>query len=487
MGIKFNTETTYLELPNTIYAEVQAQKFNAPKLLFWNEQLAQELGFNIKDSTDILNTLSSEKGTAAQHSIAQAYAGHQFGYFNILGDGRAVLLGEQISTKGERFDLQLKGSGRTPYSRRGDGLATMYSMLREYLISEAMHGLKIPTTRSLAVISTGSPVYRETPQKGGILARVASSHIRVGTFEYLARQKSRDELKSLADYSIKRHYPALIQEAKSDTLYLDFFTKVMERQIATVVNWIRVGFIHGVMNTDNITISGETIDYGPCAFMNKYDPQTVFSSIDTQGRYAFGNQGRILLWNLARFAEALLPLFNKDEKKALDAAQKLIDSYEAMFTSAYYKMMSEKLGLIGKQLNDHDLVDEFLKWMLQAKADYTNSFVSLAQELSLTDPNLSFSKEAKNDRHLASFLNKWNARIVNKQESLSQMKRVNPRIIPRNHKVEEALLQASDDHNFTKFDALQKALENPYKKNSLNDPYNNPPENEGGYRTYCGT
>jgi len=328
--MKFNFDNTYLALPGELFTVCPPTPVSQPQLVAFNDSLANELGLstsNIQpdELADIFSGNVLPEGAA---SLAQAYSGHQFGHFSRLGDGRALLLGEQITPDGRRYDLQLKGSGPTPYSRRGDGLATLSAMLREYLISEAMHALGIPTTLSLAVVVTGEPVYREQVQPGAVLTRVAKSHIRVGTFEHISQFSSVETLKVFTEYVLKRHYPELLQ---TENPVLSFLQKVIEKQTDLIVSWMRVGFIHGVMNTDNMAVSGETIDYGPCAFMNAYKPETVFSSIDTGGRYAFGNQPEMALWNLTRLAESLLPLIDTDIKKAIAKAEDVLNSFQHLF------------------------------------------------------------------------------------------------------------------------------------------------------------
>ncbi len=504
MTIKFNTTASYSSLPKELYSKVHPDKTNNPTMVYWNEALARNLNLTKQDSITLINALSNKKNSDQLNALAQAYAGHQFGHFNVLGDGRAALLGEQISTDGNRVDIQLKGSGRTPYSRGGDGKATLYSMLREHLIAEAMHALRVPSSRSLAVIRTGDQVFRENSQNGAILARVASSHLRVGTFELAARLKSFSTLKSLADYAIQRHYPELLSDDhQQEHLYINFFKSVMTRQIATVTNWLRVGFIHGVMNTDNITISGETIDYGPCAFMNTYDPHTVFSSIDTQKRYAFGNQGSILLWNLARLAESLLPLFSENQEKALALGQEVIDSFDGSFNNSFMKMMKAKMGLVGIDKNDHSLITEFLDWMIASKADYTNSFLSLihlieskssATSFDTLKTNQQFNTNEKTEKLLELFLKKWNARVGSTQkESMALMTDANPTVIPRNHLVEKALHEAAFSGNKNpnnSFDTFMKILSKPYSQPLSNhdvDFQSAPDKQDQTYKTFCGT
>ena len=348
-------DNSYARLPKSFYTSQNPTTVRSPKLIIFNNTLAKSLGLNIQ-------ALQSEEGTAVfagnqipegASPLAQAYAGHQFGHFTMLGDGRALLIGEQISPQDERFDIQLKGSGRTSYSRGGDGRAALGPMLREYIISEAMYALGIPTTRSLAVVTTGESVMRETELAGAVLTRVAASHLRVGTFEYAAKWGTVEELQSLADYTISRHYP----EIKDDeNRYLSLLQEVIKRQASLIAKWQLVGFIHGVMNTDNVTISGETIDYGPCAFMDAYDPATVFSSIDRQGRYAYGNQPNIGGWNLARFAETLLPLLHADEEQAVQMAQDAITEYIDLYQSNWLTGMRSKLGIFNEETEDKSLI-----------------------------------------------------------------------------------------------------------------------------------
>jgi uncharacterized protein YdiU (UPF0061 family) len=483
-----NSKLTYLKLPKELYSKVLPTQVHKPKVALWNQDLANELGlsYSVDRVAAIFSGNEVEQGSTP---IAQAYAGHQFGHFSILGDGRAILLGEQIDTKGNRVDVQLKGAGPTPYSRRGDGRGTLYSMLREYIISESMHALGIPTSRSLAVVSTGENVHREQIQKGAVLTRVASSHLRIGTFEFVARTQSIKEVKQLADYAIERHYPTLL---KDENPYVSFFKAVMSKQIDTVAGWLRVGFIHGVMNTDNITISGETIDYGPCAFMNGYDEHTVFSSIDTQARYAFGNQGRILLWNLARLAETLLPLFAEDQEKALAIGQEGIDSYESSYLKAYNSMLTKKLGLTNIQENDQALVAAFMEWMQDTKADYTNSFLSLESELVGGQSAVKFIKSdysSEQVTRLNSFLSNWLDRVASDPEkAVTVMQSVNPRVIPRNVKVESAITNAANNDDFSEFDVLLKAVTSPYDNNfSRSELQETSPNDDTNYQTFCGT
>ena len=480
--LNFNFKTTYLNLSEKLFSKVLPSKVAAPKLLLWNDQLATELGI-IKNEQGALAYLSGNQVVENSTPIAQAYAGHQFGHFNILGDGRAILLGEHITPQEKIVDVQLKGAGQTPYSRRGDGKATLYSMLREYLISEAMHHVGISSSRSLAVIARGEKLRRDTIQGGAVLTRVAASHIRVGTFEFARRALTIAEFKEFTSYAIERHYPELLGHENPP---LAFFKKVMHVQISTVCNWLRVGFIHGVMNTDNTSISGETFDYGPCAFMNEYDPKTVFSSIDTQGRYAFGNQSRIILWNLARFAESLLPLFDSDETKALEKAQAAIDEFGKLYDEAYLKMMRKKLGWIGEEDDDVAIIQELLAWMQINNADYTNTFLYL--ESHLTKEEVSFDATVYQNG-LDDILKNWKARCVQKVNSsadaIALMKENNPRIIPRNHLVEKAL-RTAEGGDFSFFNLFLKALQSPYDAAPLEFQLV-PSDFDENYKTFCGT
>jgi uncharacterized protein YdiU (UPF0061 family) len=397
----------------------------------------------------------------------------------MLGDGRAVLLGEHLVNNTNRYDVQFKGSGRTSFSRSGDGRAVLGPMLREYIISEAIHALKIPTTRSLAVVKTGEKVVRENLLPGAILTRVASSHIRVGTFQYIAAKQNIDDLNTLVDYTINRHYPE-IQSSKNKAL--DLLNLVMERQCKLVVNWMRVGFIHGVMNTDNMTISGETIDYGPCAFMDHYNPKTVFSSIDQLGRYSFSNQPPITKWNLSRFAECLIPLIDKNEDKAIQLATEIIDNFQNIYEEKWLNMMRDKLGLFGKSKDDKKLIDDLLTWMQKNKADYTNTFCYL-MNIKIANNSL------YNDKDFINWSNEWQNRISindnSKEKSLELMKETNPVIIPRNHKVEEAL-KAANENNLEVMNKMLSKFDNPYNEQKDIEDYQLPSLDDN-YQTFCGT
>ena len=376
MTIGWHFDNTYSKLSNTFKEDIKPTPVHDPELVILNKQLAADLNldFSKTKDKDLSFLFSGNSLPDGSNTIAQAYAGHQFGHFTMLGDGRAVLLGEHLSNKNTRFDIQFKGSGRTSFSRGGDGRAALGPMLREYIISEAINALNIPTTRSLAVVKTGEKVVRENLLEGAILTRVASSHIRVGTFQYIAARQNIEDLKTLVDYTIERHYP---QIKSSKTKALDLLNLVMEKQCQLVVDWMRVGFIHGVMNTDNMTISGETIDYGPCAFMDQYHPKTVFSSIDKLGRYAYSNQPPITKWNLTRFAECLIPLIDKNEDTAIKIATDVIDNFQNIYEKKWLNMMRDKLGLFGEDKNDRKLIDDLHNWMEKNKIDYTNIFCHL--------------------------------------------------------------------------------------------------------------
>ncbi|KPJ75084.1 MAG: hypothetical protein AMJ54_15965 [Deltaproteobacteria bacterium SG8_13] len=451
----WNFENSYARLPEAFHVRLNPVPVRTPKLVVFNGALAQFLGLNP-------DALKGDEGAAVfsgnripegAEPLAQAYAGHQFGYFTMLGDGRAIVLGEQVTPKGERFDIQYKGSGKTPFSRQGDGRAALGPMLREYIISEALHALGIPTTRSLAVVTTGEQVFRETALQGAILTRAAASHIRVGTFEYAAAMVKANGIRTLADYTIHRHFPDLAVDGNP---YLALLGAVMERQASLVARWLLVGFIHGVMNTDNMALCGETIDYGPCAFMDAYDPDTVFSSIDHNGRYAYGRQPQIAQWNLARFAETLLPIIHEDPQEVLN-----------------------------QEADDSALVEDLLDCMHRHGADFTNTFRDLASG-SLPEASVFRALDFKQ------WFERWQARLKRQPDSWEASRRLmhthNPAVIPRNHRVEEALEAAVERADFK---VMEKLL------GSLSQPYQDPPEQAGyhlppppsaqPYRTFCGT
>ncbi len=482
MSIGWCFDNTYHKLPDPFKEEINPIPVKDPKLIILNKDLSKELNldFSSLDDQKISELFSGNSLPLGSNSIAQAYAGHQFGHFTMLGDGRAVLIGEHLSKKKERFDIQFKGSGKTTFSRNGDGRAALGPMLREYIISEAMHKLAIPTTRSLAVVKTGENVIRETILNGAILTRVALSHIRVGTFQYIAAREKKDELEILLNYVIKRHYPN-IQNSKNKSL--DLLKVVMNKQIDLVVNWMRVGFIHGVMNTDNMSISGETIDYGPCAFMDTYDPKTVFSSIDQMGRYAYCNQPVITKWNLSRFAECLIPLIDKDQNKSIELATEIINSFEKKYEEKWLNMMRDKLGLFGIEDKDKFLILDLLTWMHQKKLDYTNTFCHLM--------NFEIEKnENFKDNDFQNWKKRWKERLKmnnnTPEKYIRLMRSANPIVIPRNHKVEEVLNEANKN-NLEPLNKLLKILNNPYIQQNDIKEFQMPSSSKEKYQTFCGT
>ena len=483
MTVGWHFDNTYSKLPKSFLENIKPVPVKDPKLVILNKNLAKQLNLDFSkfSENDLAKIFSGNSLPDGSETIAQAYAGHQFGHFTMLGDGRAVMLGEHLDKDQKRFDIQFKGSGRTSFSRSGDGRAVLGPMLREYIISEAMHALNIPTTRSLAVVSTGEEVVREQMLPGAILTRVASSHIRVGTFQYIAATQNPDDLKTLFNYTIDRHYPEIKQ---SETKALDLLNLLMKKQCELVINWMRVGFIHGVMNTDNMTVSGETIDYGPCAFMDQYHPQTVFSSIDQHGRYSYNNQPRITKWNLARFAECIIPLIDKDEQKAISIATETINNFEKLYEEKWLNMMRDKLGLFGEDKEDKNLIFELLTWMENNKADFTNTFCNLMEIQSIKDPIY------QNEEYL-NWKTKWKKRLeknnTDKEKYLELMRSVNPIFIPRNHKVEEALKDGSEG-NLETLNKLLEVIKDPYKDNNMLKEYQQPmPSENGKYQTFCGT
>ena len=475
---------TYRSLPDVFFAELTPNRVRAPALKVLNRSLAQNLGLDpaALAAPENLPVLAGNVFPEGLPAIAQAYAGHQFGGFTQLGDGRALLLGELVTPSGQVVDIQLKGSGPTPYARRGDGRAALGPMLREYLISEAMHGLGIPTTRSLAVVTTGEPVYRDSVLPGAVLTRVAASHIRVGTFEFAATQ-GEEALKALADYTIDRHYPELRDRTNPNpntNTYLAFLNAVIDRQAALIARWMAVGFIHGVMNTDNMSIAGETIDYGPCAFMDRYDPSTVFSSIDRQGRYAYANQPRIGHWNLSRLAEALLPLLNDDEATALNLAQNAIGEYPGLYQQYWHSALCQKIGIASPSRQAVSLAGDLLDLMWHSGADFTATFTQLGN-YTLMDP-------AFNE-----WLSRWHALIDTQVGGMAAaqrlMQQVNPVVIPRNHLVQAALDEAEEEKgSFAPFEELLQAIQTPFDARHQNTLYAQAPAADAKpYVTYCGT
>lgn len=476
-------DNSYARLPEAFFRILNPSPVRSPKLAILNEDLATSLGLNVQalQSNDGVEIFAGNQIPEDSLPLAQAYAGHQFGHFTMLGDGRAILLGEQIAPLGDRVDIQLKGSGRTPYSRRGDGRAALGPMLREYIISEAMYALGIPTTRSLAVVTTGETIIRETEQPGAILTRVAESHLRVATFQYALEYCNAKELRALADYTLQRHFPEIEDD---ENCYLSLLKEVIKRQASLIAKWQMVGFIHGVMNTDNMSISGETIDYGPCAFMDVYDPTTVFSSIDVYGRYAYGNQPRIAAWNLARFAETLVPLLHDDQDKAVEMAQDAVSRFTELYNRYWLTGMRAKLGMFNEEAEDESLIEGLLHMMHKYHADYTNTFRALTFDKP-EDTALFGTKEFTEWHEL------WQERLGRQEETKDSshqlMRDSNPAIIPRNHRVEEAL-EAAVKGDYSVMRRLLDVLSKPYAHSPEQEEYATlPPPSSCPYRTFCGT
>lgn len=483
-------DNSYAGLPDRFYARVAPTPVASPRLIKLNRALAAQLQLDpdwLASSAGI-DILAGKALPAGADPIATAYAGHQFGNFvPQLGDGRAVLLGEVIDRDGVRHDIQLKGAGPTPFSRRGDGRAALGPVLREYIVSEAMAALGIPTTRALAAVLTGEKVQRETMLPGGVLTRVASSHIRIGTFQYFAARSDHDGVKRLADHVIARHYPEIAAAAQP---YQALLEAVIARQARLVARWLQVGFIHGVMNTDNMSISGETIDYGPCAFMDAYDPATVFSSIDQQGRYAFGNQPRIALWNLTRLAECLLPLLDADETKAIAIAQEALGGFAAGFDDAFHAGMRAKLGLATIEADDVHLIGDLLKAMAESQTDFTLTFRKLGDAAAGNDAGVRalFADPSGFDAWAA----RWRTRMASEPRDAATrrdaMRAVNPAYIPRNHRIEAVIAAAVADADFAPFDELVTVLARPFDDQPQFAFYAKPPQpNERVLQTFCGT
>lgn len=478
----WNLHNSYSQLPSSLYTVQAPTKVASPQLVIWNDQLAEQLGLLSSElqSDDGVAILAGNRVVDDSTPIAQAYAGHQFGHFNMLGDGRAILLGEQITPEGKRYDIQLKGSGRTPYSRSGDGRAALGPMLREYIISEALYALDIPTTRSLAVVTTGEKIIREKALPGAILTRVAESHIRVGTFQYAANFVGVEAVQELADYSIQRHYKELQQ---SDNRYLQFLQAVTKQQAQLIAQWQLVGFIHGVMNTDNMAISGQSIDFGPCAFMDQYDPATVFSSIDTQGRYAYGNQPYMAGWNLARLAESLLPLLHEDASEAVQLAQSVINQFSEQYELFWHEGMKKKLGLYNDESEDKELFQQLLTIMKDERSDYTNTFRMLTLDQPI-DANVS--------EQFTAWYKQWKERLQRQEQSQDAieelMRQHNPAVIPRNHRVEEVLAAAVEQGDLTELHQLVDVLRKPYAYSDDQLDYTTLPDScSSPYQTFCGT
>lgn len=486
--------SSYLKLPTDFYEVINPTPITKPYLVKFNHELASFLGAPDINSSTEKKALEFYAGNwVPKHlkSIALAYAGHQFGYYvPLLGDGRAVLLGEAYSEDGKPWDIQLKGSGRTKFSRMGDGRAPLSAVLREYIISEAMYGLKIPTTRCLAAIASKEQIFRQNgPVPLGVLTRIASSSLRVGSFEYAASLKENQLLNHLANYAIERHYPGLLQ---SNNPYFEFFKAVIDRQASLMAEWMGVGFIHGVMNTDNMTISGETIDYGPCAFMDEFDFDTVFSSIDVYGRYAFGNQASIAKWNLAQFQQSLMPLFDTSKEQTLDQLNAALDSFTERFYHYWGKKIREKLGLIGKNNQIADLINHFFQLMQQYKPDFTNTFRLMSDAIDSEQDQHLLIKALGDQSHSKQWVSDWsnciNQQGISIQQIKNKMNQVNPVYIPRNHLVENAITEFIDHEDSTLLDSLLTVLKNPYQqqKNTQN-LQSLPLPHERVCQTFCGT
>ena len=483
-------DNSYQNLPQDFFERINPVPVKDPQLIIFNNDLGKSLGIDQKiNKKELANIFSGNEILKGSSPIALAYAGHQFGNFvNQLGDGRAVLLGEVSTPNQERFDMQLKGSGQTRFSRQGDGRSPLGPVIREYVVSEAMNALGIPSTRSLAAVTTGEKVFREVLLPGGILTRIAKSHIRVGTFEYFAAQKNTENLKTLADYTIKRHFPSLKDAANP---YLSLLEIISDRQIELISKWMGVGFIHGVMNTDNTSIVGETIDYGPCAFMDEYNPSTVFSSIDAHGRYAFGNQPLIAQWNMACFANSLLALIDKDTEKATAKAQKVINNFPNKMGEAVMNVMCKKIGLDGTKTNSHETLTKLLKIMLDNKSDYTLTFLYLSDIIKGKGDNL-FKQQFLKPNQISNWLKEWKELI--KDENLAKkaialsMEGSNPVFIPRNHLVERAIEAAVESNDFSEMKTLLTILSKPYEEQSRYGEYMKPPKShEVVHQTFCGT
>ncbi len=488
----FPFDNSYARLPAGFFAVRQPAPVPEPRLLRFNHALADELGLDVRglDDATLAEIFAGNRVPEGAEPIAMAYAGHQFGQFvPQLGDGRAILLGEVVGRDGRRRDIQLKGSGRTPYSRGGDGKAPLGPVLREYLVSEAMHALGIPTTRALAAVATGEVVVRQTLQPGGVVTRVAASHVRVGTFQFFAARQNDEAVKRLADYVIDRHYPEI---AGAERPYLALLEAVRDRQAALVARWLLVGFIHGVMNTDNMSIAGETIDFGPCAFMDAYDPATVFSSIDDFGRYAFANQPRIAQWNLARLAEALAPLLDADEERAIEMANAAITGFWDRFQAHYLAGMRAKLGLAAAEDDDLELAKGLLDAMQASRADFTLTFRRLADAAETLAGDAAVRTLFATPERYDAWAGRWRDRLDRDPqapaERASRMRAVSPALIPRNHLVEAALAAAVERDDLGPFERLHEALARPFEERAEDaDLRAAPPPADLPYRTFCGT
>ncbi|MCE8033674.1 YdiU family protein [Billgrantia tianxiuensis] len=484
----------YSRLPERFYERFEPVPVREPRLIAFNRPLAEALGFDLAafDAEEAAVWFSGNVVPRGAEPLAQAYAGHQFGGFvPRLGDGRAVLLGEVTDRDGRLRDIQLKGAGRTPFSRGGDGRAPLGPVLREYLVSEAMHAMGIPSTRALAAVTTGEHVVRGIPEPGAILTRVAASHIRVGTFQYFAARGDIDGVRELADHAIERHYPELTKR-KGGERYLGLLESVQARQAALIAKWMGVGFIHGVMNTDNTSISGETIDFGPCAFMEQYDPQMVFSSIDEGGRYAYANQPWIAQWNLARLAETLLPLIDDDTDRAIELATELLQRFPERYEEEWLAVMRAKLGLERAQPGDKALAEALLAIMHRGRADFTLTFRRLADAAENREAEASLIALFERPEEIAGWLEDWRQRLAQdlwtEDERARRMRLANPAFIPRNHRVQQALTAAMDENDYGPFETLLEVITHPFDDQPGREEYTRPAEpTERVFRTFCGT
>ena len=482
-------DNTYSRLPDHFYEAINPTPVKSPKLIRINHALAKEMGIELAQS-DEDNALLFSGNTLFPGSkpIAQVYAGHQFGHFvPQLGDGRAILLGELLNAAGTRYDMQLKGAGITRFSRNGDGRSPLGPVIREYVVSEAMHAMGVPTSRSLAMVETGESVMRETRQPGAILTRVAASHVRVGTFEFFAARKDEEAVRHLADYVIDRHYPDARQ---ADNPYAELFRHVCHAQARLVAHWLSVGFIHGVMNTDNTTISGETIDYGPCAFMDAYNPAQVFSSIDHQGRYAYNNQSTIAQWNMSCLGGCLLPLFHEDADKGRTIGEEILANFPSLFKSEYHRLMSRKIGLATSTDDGLTIITALLKLMHQSHVDFTLAFRALSQAVTVENQG-AFTALFSDNAAITNWLDSWRKFLgaeTNREEIAHAMNSVNPVFIPRNHRIEEATRAAEDHGDFTPTHTLINILKQPFKEQpEYEDHTLTPKPDQLVHQTFCGT
>ena len=483
---------SYARLPGRFFARVDPTPVTAPRLIQFNHPLGEQLGLRTASlgPDELAAIFAGNVIPPGAEPIAMAYAGHQFAHFvPQLGDGRAILLGEVLDRDGVRRDIQLKGSGQTPFSRRGDGRAALGPVLREYLVSEAMHALGVPTTRALAAVSTGQPVHREGRLPGAIVTRVAASHLRVGTFEYFAARGDVDAIRRLADYTIGRHYRAAREHERP---YLALLRAIVDRHAQLVARWMQLGFIHGVMNTDNTALSGETIDFGPCAFMDAYDPTTVFSAIDRFGRYAYANQPGVAQWNLERFAETLLPLIDANLEEAVELAAETVSAFSDSFEDYWLAGMRSKLGLLSAEDGDRDLILGLLEAMRANAADFTLTFRRLCDAAQDRQADAGVRALFAKPEAYDAWADGWRSRLtregVDPRERALIMRRVNPAVIPRNHRVEQALEAAIEREDFAPFAELLKALSRPYEDQESLQSYANPPkEHERVFQTFCGT